>query len=136
MITHIGHTAYVVSDIERSLDFYCGKLGLRESFRLYNDAGELWIIYILVGQGGFVELFPAKPFQQGPSSYQHLCLAVDDMDRTLGELAGRGLPIEGEASRGKDGNRQYWITDPDGNRIELMEMAPDSLQAKAIGNGA
>jgi len=82
-----------------------------------------------------VELFPAKPFQQGPSSYQHLCLTVDDMDATLAEIAARGLPIEGEASRGKDGNRQYWLTDPDGNRIELMEMAPDSLQAKAIAGG-
>ena len=132
MITHIGHTAYVVSDIEKSLDFYCHKLGLNEAFRLYNDAGELWIIYILVGQGGFVELFPAKPFQQGPSSYQHLCLAVDDMEQTLAEIAARGLPIEGQANRGKDGNRQYWLTDPDGNRIELMELAPDSPQAKAI----
>ena len=31
-----------------------------------------------------------------------------------------------------DGNRQAWIEDPDGNRIELMEMAPDSLQLKAV----
>lgn len=135
MITHIGHTAYVVSDVEKSLDFYCNKLGLKESFRLYNDAGELWIIYILVGEGGFVELFPAKPFQQGPGSYQHLCLAVDDMDQTLADMAERGMVIDGQVNTGKDGNRQYWITDPDGNRIELMEMAADSLQAKAISNG-
>jgi lactoylglutathione lyase len=31
-----------------------------------------------------------------------------------------------------DGNNQAWIEDPDGNRIELMEVAPDSLQLKAI----
>ena len=31
-----------------------------------------------------------------------------------------------------DGNRQAWLEDPDGNRIELMEMAPDCLQYKAI----
>ena len=31
-----------------------------------------------------------------------------------------------------DGNRQAWLEDPDGNRIELMEMAPDSLQYQAI----
>jgi lactoylglutathione lyase len=31
-----------------------------------------------------------------------------------------------------DGNRQAWLEDPDGNRIELMEMAEDSLQLQAI----
>ena len=31
-----------------------------------------------------------------------------------------------------DGNRQAWLEDPDGNRIELMEMAPDCLQYEAI----
>ncbi len=25
-----------------------------------------------------------------------------------------------------------WITDPDGNRIEIMEMAPDCIQYEAI----
>ena len=33
---------------------------------------------------------------------------------------------------GLDGNRQAWITDPEGNQIELMEMAPDSKQAEAL----
>jgi lactoylglutathione lyase len=35
-------------------------------------------------------------------------------------------------SNGLDGNRQSWLEDPDGNRIELMEMAPDCLQHRAI----
>jgi lactoylglutathione lyase len=33
---------------------------------------------------------------------------------------------------GADNNRQTWIEDPDGHRIELMQMAPDSLQAAAL----
>ena len=33
---------------------------------------------------------------------------------------------------GLDGNRQSWLQDPDGNRIELMEMADDCLQYQAI----
>ena len=33
---------------------------------------------------------------------------------------------------GADGNRQAWLEDPDGNRIELMEMADDCLQYQAI----
>ena len=33
---------------------------------------------------------------------------------------------------GLDNNRGAWVADPDGNRIELMEMAPDCVQYEAI----
>ena len=33
---------------------------------------------------------------------------------------------------GLDRNRQCWIEDPDGNRIEFMQMSPESMQAEAI----
>jgi len=139
MITRLGHTAYAVADLAASLDFYVTKLGLREAFRLNHDDGRPWIVYLLVGPGGgFIELFPGgrSPEGQGDSpSYRHLCLEVDDMPATLAELAGRGMVITGEANRGKDGNLQYWLTDPDGNRIELMELAPTSAQARALAGG-
>ena len=134
MITHLGHVAYSVSDLDAALDFYCAKLGLAEAFRLYHDDGTPWIIYLLVGQGGFVELFPGGQPGAGKveGSYRHLCLAVDDMTATLADLKARGLPLEGEANHGQDGNTQFWLTDPDGNRIELMQIHPASLQAQAL----
>jgi lactoylglutathione lyase len=134
VITHLGHVAYSVSDVDSALDFYCAKLGLTEAFRLHHEDGTPWIVYVLVGQGGFIELFPGGKPDAGrvESSYRHLCLAVDDMDATLAELQARGLPLEGAANRGKDGNVQFWLTDPDGNRIELMEIHPESLQAQAL----
>jgi lactoylglutathione lyase len=33
---------------------------------------------------------------------------------------------------GADGNRQCWIADPDGNRIEFMQMSPSCMQLDAI----
>jgi len=132
MITGIGHAAFAVRDIDASLGFYCGRLGLKEAFRLYKPTGETWIVYIKVGQGSFLELFPVPDARnQGGGSYQHLCLTVDDIHATLKEIEGRGLPVQGEPTMGQDGNWQYWLTDPDGNRIELMQIMPDSLQAKA-----
>ena len=132
MIVGIGHTAYAVGDIDAALDFYVAKLGLREAFRLHSAQGELWIVYLYAGHGTFVELFPSKEAPgANDGSYRHLCLEVDDMRATLAELAGRGLDIQGEARQGSDKNLQYWLTDPDGNRIELMEIHPESPQAAA-----
>ena len=45
MLTGVGHTAFRVSDLTRSLDFYCGKLGLREAFRLEREGRPSpWIV--------------------------------------------------------------------------------------------
>jgi catechol 2,3-dioxygenase-like lactoylglutathione lyase family enzyme len=136
VITGIGHTAYRVSDLEKSLQFYCGVLGFEEAFRLYRDSGETWLVYVRVNDETFIELFPGgvEPVAITPKSiaYTHLSLAVDDIDATLADLRSRGLETPGAPTMGKDNNYQYWIADPDGNRIELMQMMPDSLQLKAL----
>jgi len=133
MITSIGHVAVRVSDLEKALDFYQKVLGLPEIFRLKHDDGRPWLVYLKVGDDTFVELFPEGgprgEVQGNPVGYVHLCLHVDNMEETLAELAERGLDTSKGPSKGKDGNWQYWLADPDGNRIELMQIMPDSLQA-------
>lgn len=136
MITGIGHIAFRVTDLDRALAFYCGQLGFREAFRLdREDRPSPWIVYLQVAPNSFVELFPVAADMVTPidpnAGYSHYCLAVDDLDMTLKELAERGLEITGVPKLGLDGNWQYWIADPDGNRIELMQMMPDSKQAAA-----
>jgi hypothetical protein len=53
------------------------------------------------------------------------------MSATLSELAARGSEIAKAPTVGLDHNLQYWIDDPDGNPIELMQIMPDSPQAAA-----
>ena len=134
MITGIGHVAFFISDLERSLDFYCNRLGFRQAFHLDREGTPSpWIVYIQVAPGHFIELFPGGQGenQSRPLGYNHFCLLVDDMTATLKALQARGLPISGEPTRGVDNNWQYWLKDPDGNAIELMQIAPDSPQAAA-----
>jgi lactoylglutathione lyase len=136
VITAIGHAAFGVSDLERSLDFYVRGLGLREAFRLDNDRGETWIVYLQVQGLDFLELFPeGRPRADGAPaahpSFRHLCLMVDDIQTTLAELEARGVAADGPARQGRDHNWQAWLTDPDGNRIELMQISPHSPQQQA-----
>ncbi len=133
MITGIAHTAITVHDLDESLDFYCGKLGLKEAFRLERD-GKVWLVYVRIKGTQFLELFPGgeKQVVENRPGPPHLCLEVDDMRQTLADLKSRGLEIAGEAKLGGDGNYQYWIYDPDGTKIELMQMMPDSKQLKAV----
>lgn len=136
MITSIGHVAFRITNLEKSLDFYCQKLGFREAFRLEREGQPSpWIVYIQVTPNQFIELFPGASLEQTSQqlvgSYNHFCLIVDNLENTLRELAERGLPITGAPQQGLDDNWQYWLADPDGNAIELMEIMPTSPQAQA-----
>ena len=53
-------------------------------------------------------------------------------NRSLSELNRLGIEMIRPKVKQVDNNWQTWIEDPDGHRIELMEMADDSLQGKAI----
>lgn len=135
-ITSLGHVAVRVKDLDRSLDFYVNKLGFDEMFRLNKEDGSLWIVYLRVTDDQYVELFPDGEGDRSPRTetvgYNHMCFTVDDLDAVIGRLAARGVPLSRPKKIAIDRNAQAWVEDPDGNRIELMEMSPDCLHFEAL----
>jgi catechol 2,3-dioxygenase-like lactoylglutathione lyase family enzyme len=135
-ITGLGHVALKVKDIQRSLDFYSGKMGFKEMLRLNKDDGSLWLIYLRITDDQYLELFPDAPEDQAPADgtngVNHYCLTVEGIESVVEAIVAAGIEIFRPLKTGADGNRQAWVKDPDGNRIELMEMSRDGLQAKAI----
>jgi lactoylglutathione lyase len=138
-VSSITHVAIRVKDILRTLDFYVGKLGMREMMRLDRD-GRLWLLYLRITDTQFLEVFPngvgERASEREAVGYNHMCLEVADIDVSLAELEAAGVQLIREKQMGLDGNWQAWIEDPDGHRIELMQMMPDSLQVKAIARMA
>ena len=135
-VSSIAHVALRVKDLDRSLDFYVGKLGFAEMMRLERDGGAVWLVYIRVTDSQFLEIFPEGEGERAPEreavGYNHMCLAVPDIERAVRELDAAGVALIRPKKVGADGNWQTWIQDPDGHRIELMQMAADSMQAAAI----
>lgn len=129
-IMGIAHAAYNVSDMKASLDFYVGKLGFTHSFSIPRDDGTPWIEYLHVAPGQFIELFYSDEAPVG-GYYNHLCLQCEDCAETVKALIANGVEIDVMPNQGKDGNTQAWIHDPDGNKIELMQISPLSPQVKA-----
>jgi lactoylglutathione lyase len=137
MITRIGHTALRVRDIEASACFYRDVLGMKEAFRMQNPAGDaLGAVYLHAAPGQFIELFPggSEEFRANDKTigHSHVCYEVDNAAAFLEVLRERGAPIDTEVKRGYSRCIQFWTHDPDGNRIEIMELPPDSLQAQAL----
>lgn len=151
LITGFSHIAFNVSDMDRALDFYCSTLGLEKIFEITIPeniaeimpgnpiaamAGKPGIAYLQVSPGVFLELFYPKPTTDpdsgGPNyekvGYVHLSLLVKDIKAAAEYLRQKGIHLDTEISMGPDHTYQFWIKDPDGNRIELMQYTDQSFQ--------
>ncbi len=127
MIKGINHKAFHVVDMERSLEFYCDKLGFEKAFELNSDAGEPWIVYVKVVEGTFIELFYGGE-KGSRNRSEHICFEVDDINETAEEIKAKGITLASDVKQGKSLDYQFWIQDPDGNWLEFMEIHPDSPQ--------
>jgi lactoylglutathione lyase len=137
MITGIAHTALTVKDMAKSLDFYTRVLGFTKAFSLKEPkTGEPWIEYLQAGRQ-FIELFyhgtEDTPWRESLRGFNHLCLETDDINKTVKAIEAAAYPMDKGVSQGSDKNFQAWLTDPDGIRIELMQIDPESPQGKLIG---
>lgn len=133
--TGIGHHAFVTDNMDEALEFYCSKLGFERIYDMPDEAGNPWLVYLRVKDGTYIELFYGGKEQAdvSPSAagFMHMCLECDDVYKTVEELRSKGVAIDVEPSQGKDKNIQAWIHDPNGNKIELMTIDPESPQANA-----
>lgn len=94
-----------------------------------------WIDFVEVTPHQYIELF----YNYGQNKkeernlypyygYQHLCLEVEDITKAWNAVTANGLTPDTPISKGADGSWQFWLTDPDGNRVELMEYASGAKQ--------
>ena len=134
-VSSIAHVAIRVKDIASILNFYCNKLGFAEMLRLDRD-GRLWLVYLRITDDQYLEVFPDGEGERAAAreavGFNHMCLAVPDIDQTVAELEAAGIALIRPKALGADGNWQCWIEDPEGHRIELMQMAENSMQAQAV----
>jgi glyoxylase I family protein len=110
----VHHVSVNVSDVDESLDFYTGVLGLKKrSDRPNFGFGGAWLD---AGAGQQVHLIEAKV---PPDFGQHLALYIADIAATVSELRGRGLEVTDPIEVGP--GYQAFLHDPNGNTIELFQ---------------
>lgn len=137
MIKGIGHAAFNVKDMEKTVAFYEKTLGFKKAFDIARpENGEPWIVYMYAGGSQFIELFYGatvdNPYVDEKIGFFHLCLEVDDIQETWKRIVETGAPQDDPPKQGADGNWQCWTHDPDGIKLELMQYSEDSLQVKFI----
>ena len=117
-IVGLDHVVLNVADVERSLAFYCGELGLAPERVDEWRRGEILFPSVRVDAGTIIDLL-AVP-RTGENA-DHLCLVVEPLDLDALKASGRFEVVDGPATRfGARGNgTSLYVKDPDGNTVEL-----------------
>jgi lactoylglutathione lyase len=121
------HTMVRITDPEKSRSFY-EALGFefRRDLDIVRD-GKLEATNYFFGMPGQEEELELTYNHDGRSyelgtAYGHIAVGVDDLDATLGQLAGQGIEPERPPYTVREGgSRLCFVQDPDGYRVELIE---------------
>lgn len=156
----IHHVGITVPDLERSIDFYHGVLGLEfssEPSPVFDDprlgpavgvpGANLKQVCLTCGDT-LVELLEytqpeppnEEPLPPNGIGAAHLAFRVDDIELSRAELEAKGVEFLSEVNVVDDGVLAGWrwvyFTDPDGNTLELVEEAYTRPEERAKGIAA
>ena len=120
------HMMVRVSDEARSVDFYRRAFGLAIADRV--DFADFTLIYMRPQTGDFeleltVNKDRAEPYKLG-DGYGHLAFVTDDLESERARMTAEGLAprdIKQMTHAGKPFGKFFFIEDPDGYKIEVLQ---------------
>jgi lactoylglutathione lyase len=132
-ITGISHIGYYVSDLPKALEFWHGLLGYDVYFTTQKpDSAETRIAFVKINDHQHVELFNEPPTHP-PNMMSHICFTTDDAERMRKYLQASGIGVPPGVTKTRTGDLAFEVTDPDGAKVEFMQMLPGDVEAKSGG---
>ena len=116
------HTMIRISDVEKSLDFYCKGLGLVETRRMENEQGRFTLIFLAAPGDEKTELeltynWDGDKLGDGSRNFGHLAYRVENIYQTCERLKDMGYTINRPP---RDGHMAF-VRSPDNISIEILQ---------------
>ena len=122
-ILGVAHMALYVSDLQKARAFYEDFLGYAEPYKLKRDDGSDRIAFVKINEDQYLELFAEPPKKDG--HLNHISFYTDSAEQMRSYLAAQGIKVPDKVGKGKIGNSNFNITDPDGHTVEIVQYEPD-----------
>ena len=116
------HTMIRISDVEKSLDFYCKGLGLIETRRMESEQGRFTLIFLAAPGDEKTELeltynWDGDKLGDGSRNFGHLAYRVENIYQTCERLKDMGYTINRPP---RDGHMAF-VRSPDNISIEILQ---------------
>lgn len=133
----VAHIAIYCKDLAKTRQFYENFLGYAEPFTLPKKGGQgTRIVFVKINDRQYIEIF--NEADRGEGQLNHISIYTDDATGMRDYLVSKGVePIgnaaKGPVPKGKTGNKNFNVKDPDGHIVEIVEYQPDSWTAQHAG---
>ena len=123
MLKKYLHTRFRVHDMDRSINFYNGILGMEIIEEKISPRGSQLVFLRLPETDCNLELcsFPDSGEIEVPEDLVHLAFEVQDLDKCVAKLKEQGVPITEGPIQTENGTQFIFTEDPDKYEIELMQ---------------
>ena len=130
-ILGVAHIAIFAKDYEKSRAFYRDFLGFQEPYSLTNSNGTPALTFFKVNERQYIELFPET--SPDTDRLNHISFETDNAEAMRVYLKSRGIAVPGRVPKGRIGNSNFTVKDPDGHDVEIVQYEPDSWTARERG---
>tara|TARA_B100000427_G_scaffold171_1_gene168 strand:+ start:839 stop:1261 length:423 start_codon:yes stop_codon:yes gene_type:complete len=116
------HTMLRIKDIDSSIEFFCGALGLNEVRRIEVEEGRFTLIFLAAegDESSQIELtynWDGDELGQGSRNFGHLAYEVENIYETCSQLKDSGVTI----NRPPRDGRMAFVRSPDNVSVELLQ---------------
>jgi catechol 2,3-dioxygenase-like lactoylglutathione lyase family enzyme len=125
----LNHVGIAVTDFQKSLDFYTKVMGFRVAFKFPGPEGKPTTTFLQLNRDTFIEMAPASA--NLPAGITHIGIESADEKTTILQLRQAGATVQDARVSAQTNALLSNVNDPDGIRLELVELTPDSLHKKA-----
>jgi catechol 2,3-dioxygenase-like lactoylglutathione lyase family enzyme len=132
-ITGISHAAFYVSDMAKARAFYEEFLGFQSPFSIPRKDPTQQLVWIKINDRQTVELFPGSEVAPDADRLYHIAIETDDAEAMRLYLQSKGVEVPPKTGIGKIGNKNYFVKDPSGNTVEIVEYLPDGWTMREKG---
>jgi catechol 2,3-dioxygenase-like lactoylglutathione lyase family enzyme len=130
-ITGLSHVALFTADLEKSMRFYGDFLGYEEQFRLTEPDGRLALTFVKINDLQCIELFPQRSSDED-RLYQ-VALIVENIEGLRRHLGENGIAVPPSVKKGRIGNSNFSVKDPDGHVVEFVQYESDGWTMRDTG---
>jgi len=130
-ITGVAHAAFFTKDIDNTRQFFKDYIGYNEPIVLKDTNDNIALTIIKINDRQFVELFPER--SENTNRMYHFAIETDDAEAMRIYLESKGYKVPQTTPKGRTGNSNYFVTDPNGVICEIVQYEPEGLTVKNFG---